>query len=124
GAARRALDRTLAYSVAREQFGRPIGSFQAYKHRCASAFVELKLAQSLAFRAADEIDTDPAQALAAGLYSTSAAVRVCGEAIQLHGGIGFSWEAGLHALLKRARMDQLLAKGGAATARALLAAAV
>lgn len=120
GAARSALDRTLRYSLERRQFGRQIGSFQAYKHQCSSAFIDLKLAQSLAFRAASEIDSDPAQALAAGLHATSGAVSVCGKMIQLHGGIGFTWEAGMHRFLKRARFDEVLGHGGEATARALL----
>jgi len=120
GAARSALDRTLQYSLERKQFGRAIGSFQAYKHLCASSFIELKLAQSLAFRAAAQIETNPAQALAAGLYSTSGAVSVCGQMIQLHGGIGFTWEAGMHSFLKRARFDEVAGHGGEAAARALL----
>jgi alkylation response protein AidB-like acyl-CoA dehydrogenase len=122
GAARTALARTLDYALTRAQFGRRIGSFQAYKHRCSSAYVELKLAQSLAFRAAAEPDTPSgrALALAAGVESTRAAVFVCGEAIQLHGGIGFSWESGLHRLLKRARTAQLLAVDSDAAAADLI----
>jgi alkylation response protein AidB-like acyl-CoA dehydrogenase len=123
GAARTALGRTLDHARERRQFDRPIGSFQAYQHRCATAFVELKLAQSLAFRAADHLDGGGrALALAAAVASTAAAVFVCGEAVQLHGGIGFTWEAGLHVLLKRARADEIVAAADGATARLLLRA--
>src|SRR5690606_29856056 len=112
-------DLTVAYALSRHQFGRPIGSFQAYKHRCASALVELKLAQSLAFRAAAEIDRNPGQALSAGLFSASAAVRVCGEAIQLPGSTGYAWEAGQPALLKRARFEETIGHADHHTARQL-----
>lgn len=122
GAGREALDRTLAYSIARHQFGRPIGSFQAYKHRLAHCLIELKLAQSLAFRAAAEWDTDLAQAYSAGMFATKAAVQVCSEAVQLHGGIGYTSESGIPALLKRARLDQLIAQDGSRTARRMLTA--
>ena len=129
GLARVALERTLAYAAIREQFGRPIGSFQAYKHRCASAFIELKLAQSAAFNAADSFDaaatggTSRASllGLAAGRFATSRATFICGEAVQLHGGIGFTWEAGLHAFLKRARMDEIIGRGCAVARATLLA---
>jgi alkylation response protein AidB-like acyl-CoA dehydrogenase len=121
GAARAALARTIAYARDREQFGQPIGSFQAYKHRAATALVELKLGQALAFRAADDLaHGDTTTALAAGLTATRSALDVCGTAVQLHGAIGFTWEAGLHRYLKRARTAQLLADRPA-TARQLLA---
>jgi alkylation response protein AidB-like acyl-CoA dehydrogenase len=119
GAARTALSRTIAYAKERHQFGRPIGSFQAYKHRCADMFIELQLAQSIAFRAAGQIDSP--LPLSAALLAPEAAVAVCGDAIQLHGGIGFTWEAGLHVHLKRARSDQIIAACSGATADALLA---
>jgi alkylation response protein AidB-like acyl-CoA dehydrogenase len=115
GAARTALDRTVAYAKAREQFGRPIGSFQAYKHRCATALVELKLGQALAFRAAEGLaGGDRRLPLAAGITATRSALHVCGEAVQLHGALGFTWEAGVHRLLKRAKTAQLLADTPAA----------
>jgi alkylation response protein AidB-like acyl-CoA dehydrogenase len=109
GAARSALDQTVAYAAAREQFGRPLGSFQAYKHRCATALVELKLAQSVAFRAAATVggDTD-SFGPAASLQAARAATGVCSAVIQLHGGIGFSWETGVHRYLRRSRADELL----------------
>jgi alkylation response protein AidB-like acyl-CoA dehydrogenase len=122
GGARVALERLLEYSQSRFQFGRPIGSFQAYKHRCARAFIELKLAQSLAFRAANEIDTANGARLAtaAALFCANRATFVIGEAIQLYGGMGFTWEAGLHAYLKRARIDEIIAKADGWAARELI----
>jgi alkylation response protein AidB-like acyl-CoA dehydrogenase len=121
GAARAALDRTLKYAAVRTQFGQPIGSFQAYKHRCANAFIELKLAQSVAFGAARVAGTVRGSllGLAAGRCATANATFICGEAVQLHGGIGYTWEAGIHAFLKRARMDEIIGRG-CARARATL----
>ena len=122
GTARIALQRTITYASERRQFGRPIGSFQAYKHRCASAYIELRLGQSLAFRAAESFDSEEGinLALSAAITSTASATHICGEAVQLHGGIGFTWEAGLHAHLKRARTDEIIAKGGTEASRLLL----
>ena len=112
GAARAALLTTLDYAEVREQFGRPIASLQAYKHRCADALVQLNLAQSLAFNAAKRLEEgSPFLALCAGRESTRDATFVCGEAVQLHGAIGFTWEAGIHALLKRARLDEIIGRG-------------
>jgi alkylation response protein AidB-like acyl-CoA dehydrogenase len=112
GAARSALAKTLTYAEIREQFGRPIGSFQAYKHRCADALIQLTMAQSLAFNAATQLAAgDRLLALCAGRLATTNATYVCGEAVQLHGAIGFTWEAGIHALLKRARLDEIVGRG-------------
>ncbi|HLN18444.1 MAG TPA: acyl-CoA dehydrogenase family protein [Acidimicrobiales bacterium] len=124
GLARTALTRTVAYAKERHQFGRAIGSFQAYKHRCADLLVELKLAQSLAFRAAEDLEAGHrTMALAAATMAPAAARSICVDAVQLHGGIGFTWEAGLHALLKRAEVDQLVAEAGGLTAERLLCSA-
>lgn len=104
GAAASALDRTVDYVKAREQFGRAIGSFQAVKHRLADAYVRVQAARSAAYYAA----WDPA---AAGLALAQAleALRVTSaEAIQLHGGIGFTWEHEAHLYFKRATADELL----------------
>jgi alkylation response protein AidB-like acyl-CoA dehydrogenase len=111
GAAREALTRTLRYSIARTQFGRPIGSFQAYKHRLSDAFLLLKLSQSLAYRAASiEGESGFASAaFAAAVDGIPNAIKVCGEAVQLHGGMGFTWEAGIHLLLRRCRADEIIA---------------
>ncbi|MEW1635224.1 acyl-CoA dehydrogenase family protein [Streptomyces sp. NPDC093801] len=104
GAAGRALDRTVEHVRRREQFGRPIGSFQAVKHRLADLYVQVQAARSAAYYAA----WDPEQgalALAQGLE----ALRItAGEAIQLHGGIGFTWEHDAHLYFKRAAADELL----------------
>jgi alkylation response protein AidB-like acyl-CoA dehydrogenase len=122
GAARSALERTVAYSRVREQFGRPLGSFQAYKHACATAFIDLKLAQSVSFRAAVTPGAAGLRyALASAVEATAAAVRVCMAAVQLHGGIGFSAETGLDRYLRRARADELIA-GRRGSMSALLAA--
>ncbi|WP_281689564.1 acyl-CoA dehydrogenase family protein [Pseudonocardia thermophila] len=106
GAAGAALSKTVEYSRNRHQFGRPIGSFQAYKHRCSDARLRLLLAQSIAYRAASDPEDDMT-CVAAAVEAGPAAVFVCGEAVQLHGGIGFTWEAGIGAHLKRARADEI-----------------
>jgi alkylation response protein AidB-like acyl-CoA dehydrogenase len=118
GAARKALTATLDYALERHQFGRPIGSFQAYKHRCATAFQLFKLAQSGAFRAAQ--DGDATLALATACEGIRGCTFVCGDAVQLHGAIGFSWESGLHAYLKRSRSAELIAAAGDELVDALL----
>ncbi|MET9619995.1 acyl-CoA dehydrogenase family protein [Streptomyces sp. NPDC006464] len=104
GAAQAALDRTVEYVGTREQFGRPVGSFQAVKHRLADLYVQLESARSLAHCAAREPGTG-ALALAAALEALRA---VSGETIQLHGGIGFTWEHEAHLYFKRAAADELL----------------
>ncbi|MEU9197610.1 acyl-CoA dehydrogenase family protein [Streptomyces hundungensis] len=104
GAAGEALERTVAYVKEREQFGRAIGSFQAVKHRLADLYVQVQAARSAAYYAA----WDPgagALALAQGLDALRAAAS---EAIQLHGGIGFTWEHEAHLYFKRAAADELL----------------
>ncbi|MFE9256732.1 acyl-CoA dehydrogenase family protein [Streptomyces sp. NPDC006879] len=104
GAADHALATTVAHARTREQFGRAIGSFQAVKHRLADAYVQLQAARSAAYYAA----WDPSQgplALAQGLEALRA---VAGEAVQLHGGIGCTWEHEAHLYLKRAAADELL----------------
>ncbi|MGP3636774.1 acyl-CoA dehydrogenase family protein [Streptomyces sp. 24-1644] len=104
GAAASALERTVEYVKAREQFGRAIGSFQAVKHRLADGYVRVQAARSAAYYAA----WDPT---AAGLALAQAleALRItAGEAIQLHGGIGFTWEHEAHLYFKRATADELL----------------
>ncbi|MEU5981302.1 acyl-CoA dehydrogenase family protein [Streptomyces sp. NPDC047434] len=104
GAAQAALDRTVEYVGTREQFGRPVGSFQAVKHRLADLYVQLESARSLAHCAAREPGTGEL-ALAAALEALRA---VSGETIQLHGGIGFTWEHEAHLYFKRAAADELL----------------
>ncbi|MFE7039241.1 acyl-CoA dehydrogenase family protein [Streptomyces atratus] len=104
GAAASALERTVEYVKTREQFGRAIGSFQAVKHRLADLYVRVQAARSAAYYAA----WDPA---AGGLALAQAleALRITtAEAVQLHGGIGFTWEHETHLYFKRAAADELL----------------
>ncbi|MFB7464062.1 acyl-CoA dehydrogenase family protein [Streptomyces sp. NPDC056224] len=104
GAAARALDRTVEYVRQREQFGRAIGSFQAVKHRLADLYVQVQAARSAAYYAA----WDPRQGGLALAQALEALRVTAGEAIQLHGGIGFTWEHDAHLYFKRAAADELL----------------
>jgi alkylation response protein AidB-like acyl-CoA dehydrogenase len=124
GVAQAALDATVAYASVREQFGRPIGSFQAVKHACADMAVELAVSRRLVGDAVDAVtaaapDAPRAVSMAKG-HAAETAVAVTGAAVQLHGGIGYTWERGLHALLKRATLDRSLF-GSPAAHRARLA---
>ncbi|BAU84097.1 acyl-CoA dehydrogenase [Streptomyces laurentii] len=108
GAARGALDRTVEHATTREQFGRPIGSFQAVKHRLADLLVEIESARSLTRYAAAET---PGEGVAAGLalaQALDAQRAAAAETIQLHGGIGITWEHDAHLYFKRAAADELL----------------
>ncbi|MEU5911436.1 acyl-CoA dehydrogenase family protein [Micromonospora sp. NPDC047527] len=109
GAAAGALDMAVAYARQREQFGRPIGSFQAVAHQLTEAYVDTELARSLAYRAAWLVQNDPegspacAQAVdEAVLVARGAAVRTCETAIQITGGMAVTWEYPLHRWLRRA----------------------
>ncbi|MGW6942930.1 acyl-CoA dehydrogenase family protein [Streptomyces xanthophaeus] len=104
GAAGQALARTVEYVRRREQFGRPIGSFQAVKHRLADLYVQVQAARSAAYYAA----WDPEQGGLALAQALEALRITAGEAIQLHGGIGFTWEHDAHLYFKRAAADELL----------------
>ena len=103
GAAQRTLDMTVDYAKTREQFGRPIGSFQAVKHRCADMFVAVTTARIALEEALDSYDTAPGTASAAAsrakAYTCDAAAQVVEDGIDLHGGIGFTWEHDMHLLL-------------------------
>src|SRR3954452_18574647 len=105
GAARHCLDATVAYLKTREQFGRPIGSFQALQHRAADLVVELEAATSTAYYAAWAADGSPDElAVVAPLalaLCAEAAWHVAAETIQMHGGIGFTWEHEAHRYFKR-----------------------
>ncbi|MEU6666436.1 acyl-CoA dehydrogenase family protein [Streptomyces sp. NPDC046727] len=108
GAADRVLERTVEYAGQRVQFGRPIGSFQAVKHRLADVYVGVQAARSAAYYAAwatGHGECAGGLALAQGLEALR---RAAGEAIQLHGGIGFTWEHDAHLYFKRAAGDELL----------------
>ncbi|MDJ0381410.1 acyl-CoA dehydrogenase family protein [Streptomyces sp. G-G2] len=104
GAAEQALVRTVDYVRQREQFGRAIGSFQAVKHRLADLYVRVQAARSAAYYAA----WDPEQGGLALAQALEALRVTSGEAIQLHGGIGFTWEHDAHLYFKRAAADELL----------------
>lgn len=102
GAAARALDITVAYSKQREQFGRPIGGFQALKHRMADLHVLVETARSAAY-AVSEPDADVSRLSAvAKAYCSEAFSTVAAEMIQLHGGIAITWEHDAHRFFKRA----------------------
>jgi alkylation response protein AidB-like acyl-CoA dehydrogenase len=107
GAARRCLDMAVGYAKVREQFGQPIGSFQAIRHKCAEMLLEVENAHAAVYYAAWALDAkaDDGELAAsvAKAYVGDAARKVCGEAIQVHGGIGFTWEYDLHLYFKRAK---------------------
>ena len=106
------LDATVVYAKVRQQFGRPIGSFQAVKHACADMLVEISLARELVSAAVQSLVVDaPDAAVAASRaksYVGGAAVDIVGKALQLHGGIGYTWESGIHVYLKRAALNRSL----------------
>jgi alkylation response protein AidB-like acyl-CoA dehydrogenase len=123
GVCQRALDDTVAYVKERRQFDRPIGSFQAVAHRCTDMLLATESARSAVYFGAWSADSDPerlpyAAALAKSVAS-SAALETTASAIQAHGGIGFTWEADVHWLYKRAQVDAKLL-GAAAAHRAEL----
>jgi alkylation response protein AidB-like acyl-CoA dehydrogenase len=109
GVAQAAFERTLAYSLERKQFGKPIAQFQAVKHRCALMLVALETARSAAYGAACMADTGPDDATlllhaAQARDAATEAARLCtSEAIQLHGGVGFTWEYDPHLFFRRAQ---------------------
>jgi alkylation response protein AidB-like acyl-CoA dehydrogenase len=126
GVCQRALDITLDYVKDRKQFGVAVGSFQAVSHRCAQMLLHTESARSTAYFAAWAADADPdrldeAAALAAAAAATGGR-EVTASAIQAHGGIGFTWEADVHWLYKRAEVDRALL-GGATRHHAVLARA-
>lgn len=106
GVAQAMLDTTVSYTGVRQQFGRPIGSFQAVKHACADMLVQISVARQLVGAAI--ASPDPRAVSMAKAYATEAAVEVAGKAMQLHGGIGYTWESGLHVYLKRAALNRSL----------------
>jgi alkylation response protein AidB-like acyl-CoA dehydrogenase len=111
GASAAVLDMSVAYAKERVQFGRPIGSFQAVKHRCADMLVDVEGMRSTVYHAAWSIVAgDPDASVAASVAKTwcaDAARRVMASGLQVHGGIGFTWEHDLHLFLKRAQLDQV-----------------
>jgi alkylation response protein AidB-like acyl-CoA dehydrogenase len=107
GIAQRALDLGIEHAKTREQFGKPIGTYQAVSHPLAQTYTDVELARSLAYWAAwcvaEDDDRAPLAAAAAKAFATEAAVAACERSIQLHGGIGFTWEHPLHRFYKRAQ---------------------
>ncbi|HUZ35934.1 MAG TPA: acyl-CoA dehydrogenase family protein [Streptosporangiaceae bacterium] len=111
GTAQRCLDMTVAYLKERRQFARPVGSFQALKHRLADVWVQLTQARAAArYAAACLADGDPDTPVAIALAKAACgdvAVQAAQECVQMHGGIGFTWEHPAHLLLKRAKSGSM-----------------
>ncbi len=116
GVAQQCLDRTVAYAKERVQFGRAIGSFQAYKHRLADMMVDIEQARSAVYWAACAVDEDSPDAQlaihAAKSFAADTAFKCAADMIQLHGGIGFTWEHDAHLFFKRARALQSMLGDG------------
>lgn len=124
GGAELAMEMAVEYAKDRKQFGRPIGSFQAIKHKCADMLLEVESAKSAAYYAAwcaaQSNDELPAMASLAKSYCSEAYFHAASENIQIHGGIGFTWEHPAHLYFKRAKSSELLF-GNPTYHRALLA---
>ena len=109
GVAARVTQMAVEYAKERKQFGRAIGSYQAVSHACAQMFLETEGARNVAYWAAWALDHDPENASLASYcakaYASDAAVNVTRSALQVHGGIGFTWEHDLHLFLKRAEAN-------------------
>ncbi|MGD0238931.1 MAG: acyl-CoA dehydrogenase family protein [Streptosporangiaceae bacterium] len=124
GGAARCLDMAVGYAKAREQFGRPIGSFQAIKHKCANMLLEVECGRSAVHHANEAVvGCQPEASLAAVLayvHCSQAFTHAAKECIQIHGGIGYTWEHDAHLYLRRAKSSELLL-GPAARQRARLA---
>jgi alkylation response protein AidB-like acyl-CoA dehydrogenase len=107
GAARKSMEMSVEYAKVREAFGQPIGTFQAIKHKCSDMLLEVEQSHAAVYYASWAQDAGaPDASLAASVakaYVGDAARRVCGESIQVHGGIGFTWEFDLHLWFKRAK---------------------
>jgi alkylation response protein AidB-like acyl-CoA dehydrogenase len=116
GGAQSALDRTIAYAKVRVQFGRAIGSFQAYKHRLADMMIEIEQARSAVYWAACAVDEGSGDATialhAAKSFCADTFFMCASNMIQLHGGIGFTWDHDAHLFFKRARSVQTMLGNG------------
>jgi len=112
GVAQRAMEMAVEYAKDRKQFGRPIGAYQAVSHACAQMLLETEGARSVTLYAAwaldHEPDTGPLAAAMAKAYASEAGWRVAASALQVHGGIGFTWEHDLHLWLKRGKANAYL----------------
>jgi alkylation response protein AidB-like acyl-CoA dehydrogenase len=117
GGAQKVLDMTVDYAKVRVQFGRPIGSFQAVQHKCANMMVDIEGAKSAVYYASWAVSNDhPEAALASSVAKAAASDayrRVSAEGIQLHGGIGFTWDHDLHLYFKRAKSAEFTFGDGA-----------
>jgi alkylation response protein AidB-like acyl-CoA dehydrogenase len=111
GGAERILEITVEYAKLREAFGKPIGSYQGVKHKCADMLVEVENAKSLTYYAAWAIDENqpdaPMAVSMAKAYASDASRKVSNAGIQLHGGIGMTWEHDLHLYMKRAKASEV-----------------
>jgi alkylation response protein AidB-like acyl-CoA dehydrogenase len=116
GGAQHALDMAVEYAKIRHQFGRPIGSFQAIKHRCADLLLEVESLRSAVAYAAAAVAADsdevPVVASLAKAYGSEVYFHVAAENIQIHGGIGFTWEHDAHLFFKRAKSSELFLGDG------------
>jgi len=112
GGAQKCLDMSVDYAKVRIQFGRPIGSFQAIKHKCADMLLEVESSKSAAYyagwAAAEDNDELPVVASLAKSYCSEAYFHAAAENIQIHGGIGFTWEHDAHLYFKRAKSSEIL----------------
>ena len=110
GGAQKVLETTVEYTKVREQFGRPIGSFQAVQHKCANMMVDVESAKSAVYYAAWAVSNDAADASTAAAVAKAAASdayrRTAADGIQVHGGIGFTWEHDMHLYFKRAKSSE------------------
>src|SRR6185295_11760988 len=106
GGAQQVLDSSVEYSKSRIQFGKPIGSFQALQHKCADMLLLIESARSAVYAAAcaasEDADELPLFASIAKAYASDAFTFVAGEGIQIHGGMGYTWESDMHLYFKRA----------------------
>jgi alkylation response protein AidB-like acyl-CoA dehydrogenase len=110
GGMQRTLDITVDYAKTRKQFGKPIGSFQAVQHMCADMYLETESARSAAYYAAWALQVgapDAAEAVSiAKMYASDAGRAVGNRGIQIHGGMGFTWENDLHLYYRRAKSSE------------------
>ena len=111
GGAQKVLEMSVEYAKVREQFGKPIGSFQAIQHKCANMLVEVESSKSITYYAAWAVANDvpeaPLAAAMAKAYTSDAYRHTAGEGIQIHGGIGFTWEHDMHIFFKRAKSSEV-----------------
>lgn len=112
GGAQRCLDMSVAYAKERVQFGRPIGSFQAIKHKCADMMVEVESARSASYyagwAASQGTEDLPLAAALAKAFCSDAYFRCAAQSLQIHGGVGFTWEYDVHLYFKRAKSSEIL----------------